>query len=453
MSGWHPNSSDGGLPPNPSSPNNPAAAFDPVFDPVGTSALYYGNGCDVRLRPEVVNSLISENLALVDAAEVHYDPARLTNLLLGVQYLVQRGLMSGADMVGGPNAYATTLTPPATRYNDFMTLRLVPIVANAGAVTLNVNGLGSVPVLRNDGEQLVDGDLRGGVPVILIYRAPVFFVPYLVMSQVPKIISGAVDGWVRTDGNDATGDGTANTPDRAFRTINGAFEALGARFSQSPRFTMNIRLGIPGTYDACQLSTFGGEVNIIGDRANPNLYRIAGMGAGGYGHAVLISGTTCTLTGLTLLLDYPAPTIFWALAVTGNAVVMLDEIRFLALTSNSQASFITVSGNAVMRIRNRVEFEGGGGSFRTIIWVQGAQFNGAGAGENGSMGFSNINAARASVAVDYLGTCSFAAITPTISGCTGKQHEVTANSVLSTPWTLPGNIPGTESSGGQFMGP
>ena len=452
MSGIFPNAPDGGLPPNPASPNNPAAAYDPAFDPINTAALYYGNGCDVRLRPEVVNSIISNIAAVVDGGEVHYEAGRLTNLLLGVQYLIQRGLMSGALMIGGPNAYSTTLTPAATRYNDFMTLRMVPTIANAGAVSLNVNGLGNVPVLRNDGENLVDNDLRANIPVILVYYNGAFYVPYLVMSQVPKIITGAVDGWVRTDGNDTTGDGTENTPERAFRTINGAFTAMGARYSQSPRFVMNIRLGIPGTYAACELTTFGGEVNIIGDRANPNLYRIAGMAAGGYGHSVLISNTTCTLVGVTLLLDFPAPTIFWSLAVTANATVMMDEIRFLALTSNPQASFITVSGNAVMRSRNRVEFEGGGGSFSTIFWVQGAQFNGAGAGENGSMGFANMNAARSSVAVDYLGTCSFAGITPTISGCTGKQFEVTANSVLSTPWTLPGNIPGTQSSGGQYMG-
>src|SRR5262250_2264913 len=119
MSGIFPNASDGGLPPT-ADPNNPSHAYDPVRDPVSTSALYYGNGCDVRLRPEVVNSLISEQEALVDAAELAYDPGRLTNLRLGTQYLIQRGLMSGCALVGGPAAYTGTLDPPATRYNDFM---------------------------------------------------------------------------------------------------------------------------------------------------------------------------------------------------------------------------------------------------------------------------------------------------------------------------------------------
>src|SRR5215470_6492206 len=113
MSGIFPNASDGGLPPT-ADPNNPSHAYDPVRDPVGTSALYYGNGCDVRLRPEVVNALISEQEAVTDAGEVKYDPGRLTNLLLGTQYLIQRGRETGAMLLGGPAAYTGTLTPPVT---------------------------------------------------------------------------------------------------------------------------------------------------------------------------------------------------------------------------------------------------------------------------------------------------------------------------------------------------
>ena len=51
------------------------------------------------------------------------------------------------------------------------------------------------------------------------------------MVQVPLTATGAVDAWVRTDGNDATGDGTANSPDKAFRTIEGAWNAVGGRYA------------------------------------------------------------------------------------------------------------------------------------------------------------------------------------------------------------------------------
>src|SRR5262245_56900296 len=113
MSGIFPRAADGGLAPNPADPLNPTHAFPPPIPPVGTSALYYGNGCDVRLRPEVLNSIISELAALCDSGQVAYDPSRLTNVELAVRYLIQRGLPIGALLTGGlDNNYSGVLVPP-----------------------------------------------------------------------------------------------------------------------------------------------------------------------------------------------------------------------------------------------------------------------------------------------------------------------------------------------------
>src|SRR5262245_32330203 len=217
MSGIFPNASDGGLAPNPSSPSNPAAAYDPVLDPVSTTALYFGNGCDARIRPECLNAIISEIEALVDGGEIAYDPGRLTNLRLAAQYLIQRGKPSGANLIGGPAAYTGTLDPAATSYNDFMTLRVVPGLTNNGPVTLDFNSVGVAPLLRNDAAALREGDFPANIPAIIVARGGQFYVPYLVRSQVPILPIGAVEAWVRTDGNDSTGDGSANTAAKAFR--------------------------------------------------------------------------------------------------------------------------------------------------------------------------------------------------------------------------------------------
>ena len=66
MSGWHPLARDGGVPPNPATPTSPPQAFAPQTLPIDTDALYYSNGCDVALRPPVLNSIISEMLGVVD---------------------------------------------------------------------------------------------------------------------------------------------------------------------------------------------------------------------------------------------------------------------------------------------------------------------------------------------------------------------------------------------------
>jgi|SRR5262245_9410601 len=452
MSGWHPNASDGGLPPNPASPNNPAAAFDPVRDPVNTSALYYGNGCDVRLRPEVVNSLISENLAVVDAAELHYDPGRLTNLSLGVQYLIQRGLVIGAFMLGGPNAYNATLAPPLTRYNDFLTLRVVPTVANVGPVTLDVNGLGAVPILRNDATDLRAEDFPADIPQIIVARGNRFFVPYHVRSQVPILLVGAVDGWVRTDGNDATGDGTANTPEKAFRTIGRAFEVLGGKYLQTPLFTINIRLGNPGTYAPFYLGTFGGNLNIIGDITNPSQYRIAGLTTGSERYSGGISNQPNTsIQGVTFVMDSPAPIRHWAFACTGGAQVQLWNCRFEVTVGNNQATFIVVSANGILTFRDSLVIDGAGGTYQYLIYCQ-AQGNFFGGTPGSALTVMNTTVTGASIEVDMLSQFSYVGATVVVTNTHGIRYGVQANSVAYFGLQpIPGDQPGFQATGGQVL--
>jgi len=452
MSGWHPNSNDGGLPPNPASPNNPANAFPPVHYPVNTSALYYGNGCDVRLRPEVVNSLISENLALVDKAEVHYDPGRLTNLLLGSEYLIQRGRTVGALLTAGPSAYVGTLDPPATSYNDFMCLRVAPAITNTGPITINLNGVGPAPVLRNDGQQLRAEDFPADIPQIIVARGGQFFVPYLVRSQVPILLIGAVDAWVRTDGNDDTGDGTANTPQRAFRTIDRAFQVVGGKYLQTPLFTLNIRLGIPGTYEAFYLGSFSGNLNIIGDITNASQYRIRGLTTGSERYSGGISNQANTsIQGITFVMDSTAPIRHWAFACTGGAQVQLWNCRFEVTIGNNRATFIVVSANGILTFRDSLVIDGAGGTYEYLIYCQ-AQGNFFGGTPGSNLTFLNTTAAAASIEVDMLSQFSYVGATVVTTNTRGVKYGVTANSVAyfgGQP--IPGDLPGYQNTGGQVL--
>lgn len=192
MSGIFPNGApgpvppdDGGIPPNPDDRNNPAQAYPPIIDPHDTDALYYSNECMTRIRPHVLNSLISEIAAIADRAEMGYRAANLTNLETSVRYIVQRGLPRGETMVQqNPWHFDITLDPPATRYNDYMTLSLVPrmvdgiqyITPNVGYVRLNVNGLGYVPLLRSDGDELHEGDIKHEVPFIAVCFRCVWYI-------------------------------------------------------------------------------------------------------------------------------------------------------------------------------------------------------------------------------------------------------------------------------------
>jgi len=209
MSGIFPNSTDGGLPPNPSDPSNPTHAFPPTVSPVNTAALYYGNGCDVRLRPEVVNSLISEQIALIDIAQVAYDPARLINLQLATRYLIQRGLPRASALTQvTANNYAAALNPVSTGYNDYMTLSVVPNTTNSGAVQVNLDGRGYVQLLRNDGQQLLANDILAGRPFQMMYYQGKWYYVGLVASQVGAISqSFGLNVVVYSSGTSTTGGG------------------------------------------------------------------------------------------------------------------------------------------------------------------------------------------------------------------------------------------------------
>lgn len=92
-SGIFPKSWDGGIPPVEETPENPPQALQPgpYTQPVDTSALYYGLGCDVRIRAPVLNSIISEIVNVLERAGMPYQAANLNNLVSAIVRLIKSG--------------------------------------------------------------------------------------------------------------------------------------------------------------------------------------------------------------------------------------------------------------------------------------------------------------------------------------------------------------------------
>ncbi|MFZ1689178.1 MAG: hypothetical protein WAU70_17275 [Flavobacteriales bacterium] len=74
----------------------------------------------------------------------------------------------------GTDALTAVLVPAITGYTAGMLLSITPSVANTAPTTLNVDGLGAVPVLKFTTEQLDSADLRPGIPVLLVYDGAAF---------------------------------------------------------------------------------------------------------------------------------------------------------------------------------------------------------------------------------------------------------------------------------------
>lgn len=473
MSGIFPQDFDGGLPANPNTPNDPAQAFLHRHRlPVDTPALYYGNGCDVRLRPHVVNSLISEVASIADRAGVGYRASSLQNAEIAIRYLIQRGLPHGAMLIEeNPWHFTFTLNPAPPCYTDFMCVTFVPRMApeseiNRSYLRINMNGLGYCPLYRWDGSETKMGDILNLKPFLAVHFAGAW---YIIGRIPPEFRPGGIDLWVRTDGNDATADGTKNTPDRAFRTIRGAFASVGERFMATPLFVANIKLGIPGVYESAYLGPFGGGLSIYG----------GGADGGGWGggnrfdyqiHSAFYAGenrwislgvvaiNSVGLRGVTFNLYAPSGTGS-ALLVGARTNASMENCAFNGYTSNPGAVFIDIRDSSVGHSEppgSAHYFQGNG------ISIAGAVSNWRGVyaacGNAGHVHVStNFHCNSAFLMMDQLASCTWGGYASNAwGGVSGRQFAVNTNSILfhnalGPSGPIPGTEPGTWGTGAQVI--
>jgi hypothetical protein len=427
--------------------------------------LWYSTSrCQPRFDPAAANAMLSELINLINKGEVTYDCNYFNQVEMAVRYLIQRGIPCGTALAGGPFNYVGALDPAATRYNDFMTLVVVPNVKNQGAVTLDINGRGSYPVLRNDGQQLRDGDWLPNTPIIISFWASAWRMVGLSASQVPLLLEGGVDLWIRTDGNDTTGDGSANTPDKAFRTIYGAWVKAAGRYAATPLFSINLKLGIPGTYVGAPLSGFGGRVTLSGDVSNIAAYRVScfTFGSNIWGSLSISAIGSLQLIGITIQID---PTVSSVLAGSAglyisNSHVELKMCNFELMKSVANMVVISVGSSASLSFNSEAsspgQFEFNGHGFHIESLVSGtanSTFGGSGPLFGGVL---NIHDFTFDTTTYMLNTLSVITLENTIvntSNTFGKKYQITNNSILAgNGQVAPGNVAGTADLGAQVSG-
>lgn len=70
--------------------------------------------------------------------------------------------------VAGTNTITGSMTPDLTAYSAGMLVVFTPANTNTGATTLNIDSLGALDVQKQDGDALVAGDLKSGIPAVLV---------------------------------------------------------------------------------------------------------------------------------------------------------------------------------------------------------------------------------------------------------------------------------------------
>jgi hypothetical protein len=79
-----------------------------------------------------------------------------------------------AVATGSANTYVATLNPALSAYIEGVSLRLKVNVANTGASTVNVNGLGAKAILKSNGSAVSSGNLKLGSVYTLAYDGTSF---------------------------------------------------------------------------------------------------------------------------------------------------------------------------------------------------------------------------------------------------------------------------------------
>ncbi|HRS54719.1 MAG TPA: hypothetical protein P5250_08450 [Bacteroidales bacterium] len=82
---------------------------------------------------------------------------------------IQEGSLVYANSSGSNNNYIINLSPAPTTYTTGMVINFKASFNNTGAVTVNVNGLGNIPVKKNYNNDLAAGDIKTNQLVSIMY--------------------------------------------------------------------------------------------------------------------------------------------------------------------------------------------------------------------------------------------------------------------------------------------
>ncbi len=126
----------------------------------------------------------------------------------------------------GTNALVVTLSPAPTALIAGMSLRFKNTTANTGAVTLNINGLGAKPIVKNGGTALSSGNLKAGGVYTVAYDDTNFI---LQGEGGGAVIKSVQRGYAVIPSTGTSVDMSLNPVDRSKTIVNISYETRADR--------------------------------------------------------------------------------------------------------------------------------------------------------------------------------------------------------------------------------
>src|SRR6516162_224708 len=258
----------------------------------------------------------------------------------------------GTDTSITPNLVIANTNPVPASLAVGMVFDIKVANTTTAAVNLQLNGGASIAAVRTDGSPMVGGNLVAGENYFFIYNGVNF------TSTIPPIPAAPPQTvfYVRTDGNDSN-DGFSNTPSHAFLTLQGAVNAIQARYISQAGVTIRVAdgtynsgIGVGGSYIAgwnvIGNTASPGNVIIVATSTNPASY----VSGAPYGTGASSSvGARLTLSGFTFQ-SYD-PNVF---AVDGGYIT-ISNCNFTAPVDGNSA---IIAGGGYLFMSGTCSFSG-----------------------------------------------------------------------------------------------
>jgi hypothetical protein len=391
---------------------------------------------------EIVNFITASGLTPTDAD------------LLQLAKSVQSGHVNfGADQ-GTPNQIAITLNPAIAQYSVGLRIIVKVAYANTTQAVVNVNAIGSVPLVHGDLSQLSGAELHAGQIIECVYDGANF-----------QLISGGAGGVTTLTatrdvyvsdaiGNDTTLDGSQATVSGA----HGPFKTITRAMTEMAKYNLggwNFQIHVAdGTYNTstiidAPLPNGSGMVKLIGNHANPIACHIAN---GGQGSALVFQhGGTWSVDGFAVSTVAAGPGDSGCGVFLGGSVVNLLAMAFGPCHGDN----IHCAGGTVFAYGPFTVYGACGGS-HLVTRLNGIYVNNTLPPAMSLAFTSAVNFPTSFINVTTGGQAQV--IYGTMTGgvnVSGTNFSVSSNGVIDTggrgSGSLPGSVGGTPVSGGQLI--